>query len=216
MEISIKNNILCIGFLLLLPSCGRIADWGKRNFMQAPFFETPIAQAQKYIRSVTVYDQLTTCARFDALWLSDEVRTNYAELYALKFGKTEEQKKVFLRRQLEENNHFISFYLLSSYEYPLGDTNSEWTFFLSVDGKNYAPIEIKTADITPEYMYIFGKKYNRFKVPYSIKFDAKNVNEEFLIGSATENITLYGRSLKSEITFVWHIASDSSYRAAHE
>lgn len=203
MKALVKSNILYIVLLLLLPSCGRIADWGKRNFTQAPSLETHITQAQEYIRSVTVYDQLTTRARFDVLWLSDDVRVNYAELYALKFGKTEEQKKVFLRRQLEENNHFISFYLLSSYEYPLGDTHSEWTFFLRIDGKNYAPIEIKTIEITPEYMYIFGKKYNRFKVPYSIKFDAKNVNEEFLITPETKHITLYGRSLKSEVTFVW-------------
>lgn len=218
MKVSIKDTTTAISvlFLLLLPSCSRITEWGRRNFTQAPLLETPITQAQKYIRSVTVYDQLTTCARFDVLWLSDEVRTNYAELYALKFGKTEEQKKVFLRRQLEENNHFISFYLLSSYEYPLGDTNSEWTFFLSINGKNYAPIEIKTVEITPEYMYIFGKKYNRFKVPYSIKFDAKDVNEEFLIGHTTENITLYGRSLKSEVTFVWDITSDNSHGDPHE
>ena len=58
--------------------------------------EASIAQAQKYIRSVTMYDQLTTRARFDVLWLSDDVRVNYTNLYALKFGKTEEQKRSFL------------------------------------------------------------------------------------------------------------------------
>lgn len=191
--------------ILLLPSCGRIIDWGERNFMQAPSLQAEITQAQKYIRSVAMYDQLTTAARFDALWLSDDVRLNYANLYALKFGKTEEQKKVFLRRQLEENNHFMTFYVLSLYEHPLGDASSEWTLFLNIDGKNYSPIEIKTVDLSPEYMYIFGKKYNRFKVPYSVKFDAKDINDQFLITSETQNITLYCRSLKSEVKFVWNI-----------
>ena len=155
--------------VLLLPSCGRIIDWGERNFMQTPSLQTNITQAQEYIRSATTYDQLTTAARFDVLWLSDDVRMNYAHLYASKFGKTEEQEKIFLRRQLEENNHFITFYVLSLHEYPLGDLSSEWTFFLNIDDKNYAPIEIKSVDLAPEYKYIFGKKYNRFKVPYSRK-----------------------------------------------
>ena len=199
------HALYTITLLLLLPSCGRIIDWGERNFIQAPSLDADIAQAQKYIRSVTMYDQLTTRARFDALWLSDSVRINYANLHALKFGKTEEQKKIFLRRQLEENNHFITFYVLSTYEYPLGDVGSEWTLFLHIDDKNYAPIEIKAVELAPEYMYIFGKTYNRFKVPYSVKFDAKDINDQFLITPETKNITLYCRSLKAEVTFVWDI-----------
>lgn len=207
MKALIKLHGFCsvVLILLLLPSCGRIIDWGERNFIQAPSLNADITQAQQYIRSVTLYDQLTTRARFDALWLSDTVRMNYANLYALKFGKTEEQKNLFLRRQLEENNHFITFYVLSMYEYPLGDTGSEWTLFLNIDDKNYAPIEVKSAELAPEYIYIFGKKYNRFKVPYSVKFDAKDINDQFLITPETKNITLYCRSLKAEVTFVWNI-----------
>lgn len=191
--------------VLLLPSCGRMIDWGKKTFVQTPTLQASISAAQKYIRSVTSYDQLTTRARFDALWLSDDVRINYANLFAAKFGKTEEQRKTFLRRQLEENNHFISFYVLSLYDQPLGDPNSEWTLFLNIDDKHYAPIEIKSVELSPEYMYIFGKKYNRFKVPYSVKFDAKDINDQFLITPETKNITLYCRSLSAEVTFVWDI-----------
>ena len=192
--------------LLLLPSCGRVVDWGNRTFIQAPSLEASVTAAQSYIRSVTLYDQLSTCARFDVLWLSDDVRINYTNLFALKFGKTEEQKRTFLRRQLEENNHFISFYVLSLHEYPLGDVNSEWSIFLTIDDKRYAPIEIKAVELSPEYIYIFGKKHNRFKVPYSVKFDAKDINDQFLIGAETRNITLHCRSLKTEVTFVWNLA----------
>ena len=191
--------------LLLLPSCGRMIDWGTKTFVQAPSLQASISAAQKYIRSVTSYDQLTTRARFDVLWLSDDVRINYANLFALKFGKTEEQRKTFLRRQLEENNHFITFYVLSLHEHPLGDTNSEWTLFLQIDDKYYAPIEIKAVEFSPEYIHIFGKKYNRFKVPYNVKFDAKDINDEFLITPETKNITLHCRSVISEATFVWNI-----------
>jgi hypothetical protein len=197
------SGIYILALIVLLPSCTRVIDWGERTFAQAPSLQAEVEQAQKYIRSVTMYDQLTTRARFDALWLSDDVRTNYANLYALKFGKTEEQKKVFLRRQLEENNHFITFYVLSLYEHPLGDSSSEWTLFLKINDKNYAPIEVKAIELSPEYIHIFGKKYNRFKVPYSIKFDAKDINEQFLITPEIKNMILYCRSLHSEVTFVW-------------
>jgi len=202
------NIFSCLVILLLLPNCGRVIDWGKRTFVQTPTIHADIKNAQSYIRSVISYDELSTRANFDVLWLSDEVRTMYANLYALKFGKTEEQRKIFLRRQLEENNHFITFYVLSLYEHPLGDTNSDWTLFLTIDDKNYSPIEIKAVELAPEYIHIFGKKYNRFKVPYSVKFDAKDINDNFLITPETQNITLYCRSLKAEVAFVWEIASE--------
>ena len=199
------NISIIIASLLLLPSCGRWIDWGTRSFNQIPTLDTSITSAQRYIKSVTAYDQLTTRARFDVLWLSDDVRINYVDLFALKFGKTEEQKKTFLRRQLEENNHFISFYVLSLFDYPLGEANSEWTLFLVIDGKNYSPIEIKAIEIAPEYMYIFGKKCNRFKVPYSVKFDAKDINDNFLITPETKKITLCFRSIDAQVTLVWDI-----------
>jgi len=199
------NWCFMVVMILMLPGCGRMIDWGKRTFIQTPVVDADSTIAQEYIRSVTSYDELSTRARFDALWLSDDVRINYVDLYALKFGKTEEQKKIFLRRQLEENNHFISFYVLSLYEHPLGDTGSEWTLFLTIDDKNYSPIEVKVVELSPEYIHIFGKKYNRFKVPYSVKFDAKDINDNFLITPETKKMTLHGKSLKAEVTFVWDI-----------
>ena len=210
MKVLMKINVISmIAIVLLLPSCGRLVDWGTRTFEQTPTVNSSVSEAHKYIRSVTSYDQLTTTARFDVLWLSDNVRTNYADLYALKFAKTEEQRKIFLRRQLEENNHFISFYVLSLYDEPLGDTHSDWTLFLTIDDKNYAPIEIKSVELAPEYMHIFGKKYNRFKVPYSVKFDAKDINDTLLITPETKNITLHCRSLKADVTFEWDLSAQA-------
>jgi hypothetical protein len=216
MKVLMKINIVyIIAIILLLPSCGRWVDWGSRTFEQTPTVNSPVAIAQKYIRSITSYDQLTTTARFDVLWLSDDVRTNYADLYALKFAKTDEQRKTFLRRQLEENNHFISFYFLSLYDQPLGDINSDWSLFLTIDDTTYSPIEVKAIELAPEYIHIFGKKYNRFKVPYSVKFDAKDINDNVLITPETKNITLHCRSLKAEVAFEWNISNnmDLSFEA---
>jgi hypothetical protein len=202
-NVSTIYGMLCA--LLLLPSCGKIIDWGKNSFVQAPSLDFDRSVAEKYSKSVVAYDQLTTLAYFDALWLSDDVRIAYADLFALKFGKTEEQKNTFLRRQLEENNHFMAFYVLSLYEYPLGDPMSAWTVFLKIDDKNYAPIELKAVDLSPEYVYLFGKKYSRFKVAYSIKFDAKDIEDQFLITPETKEIKLYFRSINKEVSLAWDI-----------
>lgn len=190
--------------LSLLPSCGKLVDWGKDTFPQGEQLDVDLTPAQSYIQSVTVYDQFTTRAKFDALWLSDEVRTIYSDLYSSKYGRTEEQRKSFLRRQLEENKHFISFYILSLYEMPLGDQNSQWSVFLRIDEKNYAPMEIKSIDLSTEYVLIFGKRFNRFKVAYQCKFDAKNIDDQLLISTQTSNIALYFRSVKKETILVWH------------
>ena len=196
---------LAVIVLLLLPSCGRMADWVSDSFTQAPTLESQCQSAQPYIKSTTTYDQFTTIAKFDALWLSDDVRMAYVDIFSLKFGKTEEQKKTLLRRQLEENNHFISFYVLTSHDVPLGDTHSVWSVFLQVDTKNYAPIEVKSVELLPEYICMFDKKINRFRVPYSVKFDAKNVDETPIITDETQEIKLVFRSVKREATLSWSL-----------
>lgn len=190
---------------LLLPGCGRIIDWGKKSFVQVPVRELDPTIQRMYIRSATAYDQVATRGKFDVLWLSDDVRTMFSQLLATKFGRTEEQKKAFLRRQLEENKHFIAFYVLSLHEHPLGDPTSDWTVFLSIDGKNYAPIEIKSVDLPPEYIFIFGKKYTRFRVPYSVKFDARTIEDLPLIDDTTQSISLYFRSVDKELVMTWDL-----------
>ncbi|HEX4069233.1 MAG TPA: hypothetical protein VHX42_03990, partial [Candidatus Babeliales bacterium] len=78
----------------------------------------------------------------------------------------------------------------------------------TIDDKNYSPIEIKSVELAPEYIHIFGKKYNIFKVPYLVKFDAKDINDNFLITPETTQISLHCRSLKSDVTFDWIILKE--------
>lgn len=201
----IKNAYLIIVSLVLLPGCGKIVDWGKETFNQKTSLDTQRDAVKNYMHSVVSYDQLSTVAKFDVLWLSDEVRTAYADLFTLKFGKTEEQRKTFLRRQLEENNHFITFYVLSSYERPLGDPTSDWVLFLNIGNRNFAPIEVKSADLSPEYIYFFGKKYNNFKQAYSVKFGATDIEDQSIISPSTKNINLYFRSAENEVFLAWNV-----------
>lgn len=194
--------------LLLLPGCGRIIDWGKSNFYQGEQVNNYRCDIKPYIRSVTIYDQFTTRAMFDALWLSDEVRLAYVDLHIARQGNNEDRKNALLRRQLEENNHYLSFYILSLHEVKLGDPYSEWTLFLRVNDEFYQPMEVKEIELPYEYQIFFGKLWNRFKVPYLVRFSANDRDDVPLITSQTESIELHMRSANKEHAFVWKLHTD--------
>src|SRR5882672_8334460 len=110
-----------------LPGCSRIIDWGKKEFIQAPesvnFNKIPAT----YVRSIKMYDEFSTSALLDILWLSDQVRTAYTASYVYKRGKDADFGNSFLRRQLEENKHYISFYVLAPHAYYLSEKDSPWS-----------------------------------------------------------------------------------------
>lgn len=200
------NKIFLIQLLLfLLPSCGRIIDWGKESFYQGEDLKSFTDQVVPDIRSVTIYDQLETKASFEVLWLTDQVRTAYAELHAMRYSKDADALNAMLRRQLEENNHFITFYLLSTHEVKLGDPESHWSFTLKVDEQEYQPMEIKEIELPYEYQIFFGKRWNRFKVPYVIRFRAEDLEENEIINEQTMRVSLMARSALKEHDFVWQL-----------
>lgn len=189
--------------LLSIPGCGKIVDWSKSNFYQGQEYDTYKDQIKPFIRSVTLYDQLTTQAHFDALWLSNEVRSAFADLHAARLSKSPEHKNVFLRRQLEENNHYISFYILSFYGAKLAAPETHWTFFLEVDGKTYQPAEIKLKDLPYEYQVFFGNLFNRFKEPFHLRFNARDIEDNIIITPHTRDMKLHIRSAQTGYVFTW-------------
>jgi hypothetical protein len=191
--------------LLLLSNCGRIIDWGKSNFYQGEDVVLYDEKVAPYIKNVTIYDQLDTKAHFSAMWLSDPIRTAYAQLHTKRMGKDEAQYKTFLRRQLEENNHYITFYVLSTHEVKLGVPESYWSLFLRANGKDYMPFELKEVELPTEYQQFFGKYWNRFKVPYVVKFRLVDENEDVIISDQTEFISLFVRSADKEHAFIWNL-----------
>lgn len=191
-------------FLMFLPGC-RLVDWGKSSVNQGIDLDQNIELARNYVRSSRVYDQFTLLGAFDSLWLADVVRETYADLYAVKHGKSEEEKKVFLRRQLEENNHFISFYLLSIADVVIGEKDSIWTIFLKIGDNNFMPTEFKTVELSPEYKRIFGKKFTRFKVAYILRFNAKDIEDISLIQPDIKKISLVFRTVNKEVEHTWDI-----------
>lgn len=211
-----KKGIITLGlcgFLLTtLPGCWRAVDWARSNFYQGTCLDYTVPPVDAYIKSVRVYDLLSMRATFDALWLSDEVRTAYVDLYTMRYGKSAEQRDALLRTQLEDNNRFISFYVLSSYEVPLSGDQVEWGLLLRVNGPKgpgglashtITPIELKEVDLVPEYRAFFGKKFNKFKVAYVVKFNACDSAGRPLIAPGVDTIALYFRSMCKEVVLEW-------------
>lgn len=201
------KSILLIMMGALLPGCGRIIDWGKANFYQGKDLESFSREIKPFVRSVTIYDQLETKAIFDVLWLSDAVRTMYAQLHTMRQGKNEEKMQAFLRRQLEENNHYITFYVLSTHEVKLGFPDSQWSLFLMLDGREYYPFEVKEIDLPYEYQVFFGDRWNRFKVPYLVRFKPET-DEDSLLAMMQERIVLMVRSAQKEHAFIWPLLGE--------
>ena len=208
MKRKVVTHVIYIILSLLLPGCGRIIDWGKSNFYQAEDVDNHSKQVEPFIRYVTIYDQLTTRGHFVALWLSDEVRAAYAALNVFREGKSEEKMQQVLARQLEENKHYITFYVLSTYEVTLGDSRSSWNIFLQVDGVRYHPVEIKVIELPYEYQIFFGSHWNSFKEPYRIRFIAQDTDEKPILTPITKEIQLYFRSSKKEHPLVWKLTDE--------
>lgn len=196
--------------VMALPSCSRIIEWGKSSFYQGEKLPKNLSVGARYVRSVKVLDQFTVVGQFDALWLSPEVRTAQVNMYALKHGKGHDAKNIVLRRQLEETNHFISFYVLSLSSIALEDKECPWSLFLQIDENRYSPIEIKPVDIDDEYQMLFCKKVNKFKLAYLVKFDAKDVEDKQLIAANTKKIELYFRSLRKETVLTWLLTPEGT------
>lgn len=203
-----KAALFAVALIISFGGCGRIVDWGTYTFEQSTNLDDIAEPARHYIRSILAYDQFDTAAWFDALWLSDDARTAYANLYARRRGKSEEANNTFLRRQVEETKHFMNFYILTPYENPLGEANSLWQVFLNIDGKIYMPIELKVAELEPEYKFIFGKKFTRFKEPYLIKFDAKDADGNPILTNESKKVMLCFRANDKQAILTWRLNND--------
>lgn len=171
--------------LLLLPGCTRYVKWPHDVFYQGEKQDQWRACVQDYLRYVRVYDQFSTRGLFDVLWLSNDVRRAFVSTRACKKSLTTELKDALLRRQLEENNHYIVFYVLTPVAYDhassLSHPNSYWSVCLNVDGEIYRPIEIKKIELQPEYIDFLPYTCSRARIAYQIRFNAKDMNDSQII-----------------------------------
>ena len=206
---SLGTHSLMFILVMMLGGCSKIIEWGHESFYQGDDVSFNKELINRYIRAITVYDQITTMAKFDVLWLGDEIRTEYTKFHIHIAGKNEEQYQALLRRQLEENKHFITFYVLSVYDNSLGDPDSNWHITLCINDIEFAPTEIKVVELAPEYKAFFGDRFNRFRVPYRVIFDAKDLDEVLILREETESLTLCFRSTQKQVALTWDIDKDN-------
>jgi len=204
------HNMLAIGLgiLFLLPGCGgNIVDWADETFYQGKMHNDYEKAVKPFLKGIRLYDQFDTLAIFDAIWLSDTVRTAYAQVYAKMIGMDEDGYIDFLRRELSANAYFVSFYVLSQKSIPLTDIPPLWVVHLEIDGKKYLPAEIKAVELAAEYIGFFGKRVNNHKEPYEIRFDRKDA-EGFDILEGKREIKLFFSSPRHYGVMSWQIDED--------
>ena len=86
------------------------------------------------------------------------------------------------------------------------NAKGDWTLFLKIGDHMYAPVEVKQLEcIDPIYVAFFGKRYNRFKDPYHVKFDARDAEDKPLIQNSTVDVRLVFRTTKQEAQLVWNL-----------
>ena len=139
--------VFCVVMLLLFPSCIRYYKLSKSEFPQGVEHEDARDVSHNYVRSGRVLDQFSTLAAFNALWLSNNTREAYVDVYSRRRGKDDTKHDALLKRQLEENKHWISFYILTDIrdatQFSMSDKNSCWTVYLEIEHK-------KVTEKTPE------------------------------------------------------------------
>jgi hypothetical protein len=196
--------------MMLFSGCGcnRYINWAKDVFNQAkpmPYYSTI---AEKYVRSARIYEQFTTLGIFDAIWLHDQVRVAYVRSHATKNCMTDEAYDRMLKSELDQNQDYISFYVLAYFpdqdDISLKDQNSIWSMSLLVDDKCYAPVEIKKIDDLPqEYKAFLYLRYTRFKLVYLVRFNAKDVNNMRIIYPGVKDIRLSFRRVGYKEDMLW-------------
>lgn len=200
---------LTLGILFLLPGCGgNILDWADETFYQGKIHKDYEKAVRPFLKSVRLYDQFDTLAIFDGLWLSDSVRTGYAQVYAKMMGKNEAEYVDFLRRELSANTYFVSFYVLSMKSIPLTEIPPLWAVHLEINGKKYLPAEIKCVELSAEYASFFGKRMNNHKEAYEIRFDRKDVEENDIL-EGKHTMKLFFSSPRHYGVMSWDIDEDT-------
>lgn len=194
--------------LLTLAGCMKTFDMVSTEFPQATHHEPSYATIKDSLRSVTLYDGFETRAHFDILWLSDNMRSLFSSLRSAKLGHNPAERDAFLARQLEENNHWLSFYILSEVyddaHVSLTDQNSEWSFFVELsNGTKLKPLSIKEVDLEPEIKFVYGHRFALYKKAYRVNFGAKDLSGNLHVRSGDKvRVVCAAPGLSSSVSWV--------------
>ena len=207
--------VFCL-FLITASGCTKIIDWGKQTFEQTEEYGKHYIQNIKpFFRSTSTHKMFTSVVDFTALFLTGEVRRHYVNYYAYRHVLDVQQKRTLFRRLMDENKHFVSFYVSArqpvtmyptsrayfsgQYQKPgtlMGGKDAEWQPYLFVDGVEYKASHVKKVDLPLEYKHIFADNISQFKKTYLVTFNI-TLNDD------VRDISLLFRSPNDEATLTW-------------
>ncbi len=214
--VHIAVAVLTLG---LVPGCIKYHRTLPTEFPQGEKKKDYSLVTAAYVKSAKVYDQFSTQAIFDALWLSDDVRVAYANMYCSKRGKSADDTEAFMTRQREENKHWVMLYVLADVrdrqKTSLSDKNAPWTFYLKMGDYMASPISVKEVELEPEYQALFGKQYNMFKTAYAVKFPVREETEKTEEKSSAVHLII--ESVNKSVTLTWpaDIRLDAKKKVVH-
>ena len=211
-----------IQFILFSSGC-KIIDWGKKNFKQAHRYETNLTvKMDPFFRSTIVYQQLSTIANFDALFLTDKAQMLFVDYYKSRHLVSDEKESIMRQRLLNENKYYISFYVVGSQaenlyvsshalftgEYHkqqalLGEKEAEWQVYMKVNGKKFPPASIRSVEMPIEYQHFFGSRYSQFKSVYLVKFDAVDEHDKPILSDCCSDVALFFTSPRYQAELHW-------------
>lgn len=195
--------------LFVITGCVKVSDIISTEFPQAQKHEPSYLTIKEYLRSITLYEGFETKAQFDVLWMSDDICSIYAALRSAKVGHNDNERDAFLVRHLEDNRHWITFYVLTEVNddahISLNDKNSSWSLFLQfAQGNKATPVSIKEVDLEPEIRFLFGSRFEMFKKSYRVRFAANHLDgEPRLIPEQLFSMVCAGVGMSGELS--WHI-----------
>ncbi|MFA6991138.1 MAG: hypothetical protein WC192_03755 [Candidatus Babeliales bacterium] len=199
---------LSLSFIVMLSGCVPYHKLSKSEFPQGTNLETHYDITENFVKSQRVFEQFTTLANFDAMWLSDQTRIAYVDMYCKKRGKSSEAQGTMLERQLEENRHWISFYVLADvrdvFNGAMNDKTPDWTPYLELDGQKFEPVSIKEIELEPEYINLFGCKLNSFKTSYLVSFPAQDQAGKFYL-EGCKIVKLVFSSVDKSCSVEWNL-----------
>lgn len=203
-----KLQLFSLGALVvLLSGCGgAVKKWKEETFTQAQSYKSAENEQtiRQYLHSLSLYDQFETIALFDALWLSDEIKTLVSDIHVQLLGKNREVRNNFLRRQLKDNGEYVSFYVLSQQGVSLVDQPTKWYMHLVTEGNSYSPVSVKLIDTAAEYRIILGKKLTPHKDVYEVKFLRKNSKGKDILTEGNE-LQLFFNGLQHYGVIKWSL-----------
>jgi hypothetical protein len=195
--------------LVFFPGCVKYHKIFKSEFPQGVEVHEPSAIAGAHLRSCALYDQFQTLALFDVVWFSDKLKSTYVDMVCRRHGKDNEARDALLRRQLEENKHWVTFALLADIRdkthVAMSEKDSAWSLYLQMpDGEKVQPVSIKEVELEPEYQIFFGHRFNMFKKAYLVKFPAKPLDgKAYLDRGKSFKMTI--ASTKKTATMEWSL-----------